>query len=238
MSVSSYIKIELLNNVGNDLFIASKIYNKLFKEKCTEVLFYKTLERMTTNGELIKISKGVYCFPKTSKYGVVPISTEEIVSQFTSNKNGMVIGYSLYNSLNITTQIPKTVKIFSSMISSKKKNIKNVCIERVSLHFSKEIERMIQALEVLENFYNIEDINYTSFVSFIKEIVEEYNDKIFEDVITEIHYKKSTIAFLQEILNYFKKENNLQLYLSTLSDYKHPKMEDIYYEASLETGGI
>ena len=82
-----------------------------------------------------------------------------------------------------------------------------------------------------DDFYNIEDINYSAFISFVKEIVEEYDDKVFEDVISTINYKKSTIAFLQEILNYFKKENNLHLYLSTLSEYKHPTMEEIY-EAS------
>ena len=92
---------------------------------------------------------------------------------------------------------------------------------------------MIHALEVLQDFYNIEDINYPAFISFVKEIAEEYDEKTFEDVIRTINYKKSTISFLQEILNYFDKENNLHKYLSDLSIYKHPTMEEIYEIAQL-----
>ena len=56
MSASSYIKGELRNKVGDELFIASQIYNVLFCDNFTEALFYKTLERMSTKGELIKVS--------------------------------------------------------------------------------------------------------------------------------------------------------------------------------------
>ena len=84
-----------------------------------------------------------------------------------------------------------------------------------------------------KHFYNIEDINYPAFISFVKEIAEEYDEKTFEDVIRTINYKKSPISFLQEILNYFDKENNLHKYLSNLSVYKHPTMEEIYEIAQL-----
>jgi hypothetical protein len=188
---------------------------------------------MTKSGELIKVSKGVYYLPKIGKFGVIPISNDEIISEFTRNNCGTVIGYSLYNSLNLTTQIPKIITVLSSSVDGNIKNIKNVSIEKVTIHFSKKIEKMIHTLEVLEDFYNIQDINYSAFISFVKEIVDEYNDKVFEDVITTINYKKSTIAFLQEILNYFNKENNLHLYLSTLSEYKHPTMEEIYEASQL-----
>ena len=223
------IILDILSHYNeNELFFASKVFNERLRGSVSETAFYKTLERMTKNKELIKVSKGVYSLPLKSKYGVVPISSEEIVKTFTENGSGTVIGYSLYNSLNITTQVPKTINVLSSTVEGHSKNIQNVFIEKVSICFSKEIERMIHALEVLEDFNNIEDINYSAFIAFIKEIAEEYDDKVFEDVITAIHYKKSTIAFLQEVLNYFKKENNLYLYLSSFSDYKHPKMEDIY----------
>ena len=228
MNGSYFIKNVIKGFSENELFFASTIYNELFRENVNEMLFYKTLERMTKNGELIKISKGVYHLPKLSKYGIVPLSTDEIVRKFTDNYCGTIIGYSLYNSLNLTTQIPKTVNVLSSLLEGNTKNIKNVSIRQVSIYFSREVEKMIQTLEVLQDFYNIEDINYNAFMSFVKEVVKEYNDKVFDEVITMIHYKKSTIAFLQEILNYFKKENKLHLYLSGLSEYKHPKMEEIY----------
>ena len=59
----------------------------------------------------------------------------------------------------------------------------------------------------------------------------------FRKVISTISYKKSTIAFLQEILNFYGKENNLNMYLSNLSEYKYPKMEELY-ELAQTFGGI
>jgi hypothetical protein len=57
------------------------------------------------------------------------------------------------------------------------------------------------------------------------------SDETFRKVISTINYKKSTIAFLQEILNFYGKENNLNMYLSNLSEYKYPKMEELYETA-------
>lgn len=234
MNCYDYIKEVLQGYNANELIFASEMFSEKLHGKVTEMAYYKTLERIEKSGELIKISKGIYHLPLVSKYGIVPISTAEIVDTFTSNNSGTVVGYSLYNSLNLTTQVPKTINVISSSLENQTKNIKNVCIKRVSIYFSNEIKKMIHALEVLQDFYNIEDINYPAFISFVKEIAEEYDDKTFEDVIRTINYKKSTISFLQEILNYFDKENNLHKYLSDLSVYKHPTMEEIYEIAQLQ----
>lgn len=56
---------------------------------------------------------------------------------------------------------------------------------------------------------------------------------IFKKVITVINYKKSTIVFLQEILNFCGVENNLNIYLSSVSKCKYSKMEEIYINESL-----
>ena len=51
--------------------------------------------------------------------------------------------------------------------------------------------------------------------------------QVVTGVLLSAYYKKSTIAFLREILNYYHKEKNLDMYLSALSDYNHPKMEGL-----------
>ena len=87
---------------------------------------------------------------------------------------------------------------------------------------------MIHSLEVLQNYYNIQDINNLSFRKFTKKIADCYDEEIFKKVISAISYKKSTIAFLREILNFYDVKNNLNIYLSSLSEYKYPRMEEIY----------
>lgn len=231
MKNNSVVRAAIESFKENELIFASKLYREELVDKIGEAAYYKTLERMCKSGELVKIAKGTYHLPKVSKYGVIPPSESEIISAFTENETGTVIGYSLYNSLNLTTQISKSITVMSSALEGFSKSIRNITIHKVDVEYTEPIENMIHGLEVLQNFTSIQDINYSAFIKFAKEFAENYNDLIFREVVSNVKYKKSTIAFLQEILRYYKKENSLNMYLSTLSEYKHPKMEEIY-EAS------
>lgn len=115
----------------------------------SEAAYYKALERMCKSGELIRAAKGIYHLPKKSKYGIVPLSGNEIVRAFTENYTGTIIGYSLCNKLGLTTQIPKTIHVMSSAIDEKTKTINNVVVHRSELFFDNAVEDMIHGLEVL-----------------------------------------------------------------------------------------
>ena len=228
MQTRNVVKKILSNYNGNELIFASKLYKNDLYDQISEEAFYKTLERMCKLGELIKIAKGTYHLPKVSKYGVVPINDQEIVSTFTKNGTGTIIGYSLYNALNLTTQVAKNIEVMSSALENSTKTIRNVTVYQVQIDYTENVKNMIHGLEVLQNYYNIQDINNFSFIVFAEELANCYDEEIFKEVITRINYKKSTIAFLREILNFYGKENNLNAYLSSLSEYKYPKMEEIY----------
>ena len=90
---------------------------------------------------------------------------------------------------------------------------------------------MIHGLEVLQNFNSIQDINYSAFLKFSEELALSYNPEIFEEIVNTKTYKKSTISFLYEIFNYYNVQNNLNKYLSALSEYKHPKLVEVYEAA-------
>lgn len=233
MKSNAIVKNAVLEFNENELILASKLYKEKLSEYVSEAAFYKTLQRMCESGELVKIAKGTYHLPKFSKYGIVPPSEKEIVSAFIENKTGTIIGYSLYNSLNLTTQIPKTVVVVSSSIDSFTKSIRNVIVHQMPVEFSEEIQNMVHALDVLQNFNSIQDINYTAFLNYTEELASRFNAAAFEKIISVKSYKKSTISFLHEILNFYNVQNNLSKYLSTLSDYKHPKMEELYKTARI-----
>lgn len=233
-------RIDIIKNAiekfaKNELIFASKLYREQLYDKVNEPAFYKVLERMCKSGELMKIAKGTYYLPKNTKHGIVPPSDKDIIHAYTKNCTGTVIGYTLYNSLNLTTQVSKSIQVMSSALEGFTKTIRNITICQVHINYSKSIIDMIHALEVLQNYYNIQDINYIAFVKFAEELAEKYDEKVFTNVISKITYKKSTIAFLQEILDYYGIENNLNVYLSRLSEYKHPKMKEIYELTSAYT---
>ena len=236
MTSNAIVRERILSYKENELIMASKLYRKELSCKVSEEAFYKTIERMCKANELIKIAKGTYHLPKINKYGIVPPSEEEIVSSFTKNNSGAVIGFSLYNKLGLTTQVSKSVLVISNALDSITKNIKNIEIKRVNIDFSKENINMIQGLNVLQNFDVIEDLNYCVFIKYIEQFALSYKDDIFEKVYGAIKYKKSTISFLYEILNYYEINNDLSNHLSKLSEYKHPKMEEIYEAARIQRG--
>lgn len=228
MQSNNIIKNTLLNYKENELIFASKLYKTELYNQVSEAAFYKTLERMCKSGKLVKISKGMYHIPKASKYGIVPPTDKDIISAFTKDGTGTIVGYSLYNALNLTTQVAKTIEVLSSSLESFTKTIRNVVIRQVKIDYTENVMNMIHVLEVLQNYYNIQDINTVSFIVFTKELINWYDEEIFKKVIETINYKKSTIAFLREILNFYGVKNNLNIYLSSMSEYKYPRMEEIY----------
>ena len=229
MNNSEVIRKVLKEFRKNEMIFASKLYRKkLYNLNVSESSFYKLLERMYKAEEIEKLSKGIYYFPKKSKYGVIPISNEEIISVFTSNDEGMVVGYNLYNKLNLTTQISKKYSIYSSNTSCEVKNIGNVEIKNVNMKFKKEYVVMIEMFEVLQNFNEIQELDYSMFLKYISNFSKSYNDKIADEVIFNMKYKKATISFLNEILNFYNVKNNLNKYLSSMSKYNHLTMEEIY----------
>ena len=141
------------------------------------------------------------------------------------------MGYSLYNTLNLTTQISKNINVISSELEGFTKTIRNVTVHQVPLRYTETVKNMVHGLDVLQNFSSIQDINYSAFLSYAEKLSAEYDESAVRKVIAAGKYKKSTVAFLREILNYYHRENTLDLYLSSLSDYKIPKMEELY-EAS------
>lgn len=111
------------------------------------------------------------------------------------------------------------------------KSIRNIVVHQVLLNFSEDITDMVHGLDVLQNFNSIQDINYSAFLKYTEELALSFNAEAFKKIVSTKTYKKSTISFMREILNYYQVENNLNEYLSSLSEYKHPRMEELYEAA-------
>ena len=140
---SSQMVCQIIEEIPqNELIFASKLYSQRLSNTVTESAYYKTLERLCKAGSLCKIAKGTYYRPKTSKYGIVPPSQNEIVSAFTKPDKGTVIGYSLYNNLKLTTQVSKTIEVLSSALDQQTKNISNVLLQFCNLIYTPKIKRM------------------------------------------------------------------------------------------------
>jgi hypothetical protein len=212
------------------------VANKFLRENLPNIppnSYYKSIERMIKKGELEKVAKGVYCRPKVTKFGKVSVGEENILNYYIGKNKytGVVVGYRLYNKYGITTQVSKTVKVYSNVLDEERKVIKNIEIKKINIPINLAVKKAIEQLEILENHNEIEDIDKNNFGHFIKTIPEEYSDEVFMSVLKNIRYKKRTIAYLEKILDFRSVKNNLSQFLNKTSKYKIPSVEEFYESA-------
>lgn len=210
----------------NELIIANDLYQSISNE-ITEAVYYKNLERLCKSKKLNHLAKGIYYRPKMSSFGEIPISSDQVIKYYVKNYKGLVIGYKLYNKKGLTTQIGKKTVVLSNQLREEQKNIGDVLIKRINLKLDKKTVASIEMLEVLQNYDRIEDFNGSGFISYFKEFSKQYSDHTIDTILLKMKYKKSTIAFMQKCLSIFGIENSLSKYLSSMSTYKIPNMENI-----------
>ena len=87
---------------------------------------------------------------------------------------------------------------------------------------------VIETMEILQNYRNIEDVNKSALAAYMRKFASNYSDAAAVYVLRYRKYKKSTIAFLESFLNYLNIENTLNQFLSALSSYEIPEMEEFY----------
>ena len=228
MSYAMMIKENISKYPDLKIIDAHKLYKEKFSD-ISEQAYYKTFSRMVKAGELNRVTKGIYCVPKKGRFGVMVSSEKDIFEYYLGSKNnkGMIIGYRMYNKYRLTTQVSKNVEIYSRVILQKKKNIKNITINRVNIQFNTTTIKLIELLEVLQNYRKIEDLNYANLIKFIEDSVKYYNDRILDKLIRVIDYKKSTLASLKSVLDYYGKKNTINKYLNRISKYNVLRMEEL-----------
>lgn len=232
MNSRDSVKNELLNYPEKALIFTGNLYRNCFCNQMTETAFSQIMSRLCKNGDVVRISKGIYCRPKKTRFGLTVPSDKEISEYYLCDNKGVAVGYNLYNSLGVSTQVSKRIEVFSSESDETLKQIRNITVYRYVLEYSNEVKSLIYLLELLYHFKTIEDINYSAYYRALKEFSKNYSDEAFFKIQAEIHYPKWTVAFLREVLDFYGIKNNLSKYLSDLSKYDVPEMEELYELAS------
>lgn len=232
MNYSKYVEEKIINLPQHRIFISSEFYNENCKE-VPEKTYYKILERLVKKNIIDCLARGLYYRTKKTSLGNIPLYENEIVDFFSEDEQGVLIGYKLFNKYGLTTQISKKIEMYSNRQSETIKHIKNIEIKKFDIEFNELNIKFIECLEILQNYNKIEDFDKDSFFQYIKNVTNYYDNSCLDHILHKKKYKASTIAFLKNILDYFKIENNLQQYLSALSQYKIPLMEELYGPTSI-----
>ncbi|MBP1645349.1 MAG: hypothetical protein H6Q16_924 [Bacteroidetes bacterium] len=89
----------------------------------------KALERMTNDGIIIRLAKGIYCYPKIDKVlglGILYPSFEDIAQSIAKRDKARIVPTGLYamNKLGLSTQIPMNI-VYMTDGSPRKINMGN-----------------------------------------------------------------------------------------------------------------
>lgn len=228
ISKAEEIRIYVLSVPENTIVNAASVYKTNFFH-ISEKTYYKVLERMSKEGMLSRLTKGLYYRPKKTRFGVVPLDQNTITDYYAGK--GVILGYPMYNKYGLTTQVGKSVNILSNNLNEEKKHIRNVSVEKTRIVLNDRTKPLIETLDILQNYSNIEDLNRSVLASYLVSFSKNYSDSTAEYVFENCKYKKRTIAFLKAVLDYQGIRNTLSKYLSALSTYEVPSMEEIFEPA-------
>lgn len=218
--------IEYFSNIDeNSVVSANRLYEEHFA-RMTECSFFKAVERLAKDGIIVRVGKGMYSpAGKRDEDNEEGISSEEAILNYyfgENNDNGMYIGYRLYNKYGITHVRKDSIELFSNVIEKGTSNNGNVHVKKIAIKLDFENTKVLEALEILQNYYNIEELSKPKFARYARQFARGYHDEAAVYVIENIKYKKSTIAFMKKILDMYKVENSLGQFLSYASKYKVP----------------
>ena len=141
---------------------ANELYEKEFS-KMSEAAFFKALERLAKSGIIQRVAKGMYMKSASSK-------GDDVLNHFfgENNDNGVYIGTRLYNKYGISDVRSDEIWLYSNSIKNETCNIDNIHVKKADIELDYENARVIEALEILQNYYKIENIDKYKFARFAK----------------------------------------------------------------------
>lgn len=217
--------IDYFSNIQEGtVVIANDLYEAQFT-KMSQDAFFRAMERLADDGEIIRISKGLYI----RKEDATKDRTEILLNYYfgEDNAQGMFIGYQLYNKYQLTSVKSDKYELLSNLSRAGVSRIGNITVKRPAVSLTFENARIIEALEIFQNYYDIEELDKMKFARYAKQFARGYEDAAAVTVIRSMNYKKSTIAFMKKILDMYKISNSLSSFLSYASDYKIPTVQKI-----------
>lgn len=189
-------------------------------EKTNAVII--ALNRMVKEGKIQKLSKGRYYKPQITEFGELKPDTFQVVKDLLQ-KNGKVIGYltgySVFNSLFLTTQVSNTLHIGCN---NEKKAITRGMYK---IRFIKQANRItddnipiLQILDCIRFIKIIPDTNQNQsckrFIAIIKELSPEKLSKLKKLVLK---YNAATKALTGAIIDMIVPDNETQMIFESLN---------------------
>ncbi|MES2588844.1 MAG: DUF6088 family protein [Bacteroidota bacterium] len=218
MKVSDYIKLKIERLPKSYVFT----YEDFITEVNTKEAIIKYLNRMAASGKIAKISKGKFYKPKDTVFGKLQPDQFQLVKDLLEDENklmGYLTGYSIYNSLGLTSQISNTIQIGKNEIRPTFKR------ERFTISFIKQKNTItkdnipfLQLLDAMRYIKKIPDCPISKAITQFLDLIKKYEDSDVSNLVRLAQkYPPATRALLGAILDELGKSSLTDSLLKSLN---------------------
>ncbi len=187
-----------------------------------------SLYRLVKSGKIVRFSKGRFYKPKKGIIGNLKPDEYEIVKDLLNDENktiGYVTGYSIFNALKLTTQVPNVIQIGANFDKKGiKRNIYTIKFVRQWNEITAENTPLLQLLDCIRFIKNIPDTTIEVSIKRIQSLLNDLSDEEIKSLTRLVlNYPPSTKALtgaMLELLDYDKESDEIYKSLKLTSWYK------------------
>lgn len=201
----------------------------------SDLAYFKALSRLVQSGKLVRLEKGKYYKPKTSRFGTLRPEESEIIKALTQKGDkttGYLTGNTLYNSWGLTTQVPNVLTI-ARRTRLPEKELSGYKIKFVVRPFPfKETDiQMMQLLDALTDIQKIPDTSPEKNIPILAEKIRNLQTSQLSRMMKlALEYPPSSRALLGALLETYLPDQPtdiLRKSLNPLTKYRLKGIETV-----------
>jgi hypothetical protein len=199
----------------------------------------KALNRMVAAGKIAKLSKGKYYKPETTPFGILQPDRSQVVKDLLEENGktvGYLTGYSIYNSLGLTTQLSNVIQIGKNVVRPAfKRGQYTISFIKQNNTITKENIPLLQIMDAIRYIKKIPDTTISKSSKRISLLLKNLSDSEKSSLVRlALKYPPSTRALLGTLLDSIQADGiSKPLYksLNPITKYKLPGLKIEFPEA-------
>lgn len=176
-----------------------QVYRRADLEKWSKSVD-RDLAKLVENGTLAKVSRGLYAFPKMSRFGVLPPQPEKLVKAFLKDDDFLLTSPNDYNSLGLgTTQLYNVQFVYNHKRHGRFELEGQVFDFKMKARFPKKATTEFLLVELVNNLKNLAEdhekllqrvrvkapqMNTRRLATAVKKFAKVSTRKVFEEALS------------------------------------------------------
>jgi hypothetical protein len=197
-------------------------YSDFTTEVSQKQAVIKALNRMVASGKIAKLSKGKYYKPENTPFGNLQPSQAQVVKDLLEEGGkitGYLTGYSIYNQMNLTTQVSNIIQIGKNQVRPRfKRDSYTIVFINQKNAITKESIPLLQLLDALRYIKKIPDASVEFSCNRFLALIKNYTDKEINTMVRlSLKYPPATRALLGALLEKLHKGSATETLFKSLN---------------------